>query len=112
MATTSPKTGRKTMAFRDTTAEILGETRISMVKVGDKYEHPEVPDRLTPAWVKGVCEKFGVEKFKIITLRSLYWQRAYEMGAHYGEWRKEQVVGIYPRGGHGVFTTKVTWPGY
>lgn len=104
----------KTMAFRDVTAEISSESRFAIAKVDGQFVGVtgEMPERLGAAWIKSVCERMGVERFEVTTIRRLYWQRAWEMGAHSGEWERRQTVGVFPRGGHGVFETKVKWPSY
>ncbi len=103
----------KTMRFRDTDAEVLSERRSVYIsgRVFGGHGIP-VPARITADWIKLVCEAENVDTFEVLTTRHITWQRAWTMGAHYGEWKKEQVVGKLPRGGFGVLRTEIRWPGY
>ena len=102
------------MAFRDVMAKISNESRFALAKVNGEFVtvKSEAPARLNAAWINSICETLGIDKFEVTTLRRLYWQRSYEMGQQFGQWERRQIVGVFPRGGHVVFETKVKWPSY
>lgn len=93
----------------DCKAKVLEQHRDAVVRVGNNYEHPDVPARLTPTWIRSVCKKYGVDRFTVVTVRHLSWHRPRMMGTHYGTWRREQVVGVGPAGA-GVISTRVYNP--